>query len=772
MPSNPSISKVRAIVTTQWGKTGYRPITFRAISSYFVDSALDNDSDTWNLAISDPHGQYLEVFQRDAEVRVQIFGVGAEGTNYIMTGIADNVGYDDQGSITIDGRDYSSLAVDSTVPPFRWRKRQGWKIIEAQAHELGFPKLDISHHGKIHNSIVTDGSESYWTLWYRMMRKDKQFLWCEPDGKLVGDNLNFANHPVYFFGTPRKDDPPGVRSYYLPVERLEITKGTQRRVDEVWVFGQKGEIGFLERVNDPHTRLWKKRTRKIMFDATVKTPAGARKIAAEEIYEGKVGELEYKVTVADYGIRIKQNTMARLHIPEIGLSGEFFVVGARIQADANGFVQEVRLREKQYAISQRTPEDPKLVQTHAPSDTNVLTGLGQRIAATGNMPETWGDYFLSAAKEFNGPWDFDLFLATLIGIADQESHFRNVRESGSAEWSPPPNQTPQDTHRHGEDAPLLSYDEWCKIFANAAGNPNNPFNTRGHNAEAGVGPMQLTSAGLKNYADDHFRQGFRNEYLGGRWHPEHNIWGAARYLRECLKSLVRDSGRDVDIWMGVSAYNHGIGGASVGDSYSVSVKNKVLHTPGYLASVTAAVKAAREAAKASKDGSVTDAPWLGDDPFPSGLPTREQILVFFNQYSNPNFASKITKREAIVMAAMWGRYNRDQMHYSHSQPNDLRPPPNVPNQTDCSWFAHWCYKSAGATDPGTWTSPQWNSGKAISAAQLQPGDLVFYANPNSTSGHVAVYVGFGKVVSMGSEGGPWLVETRYRSDLAGFRSYL
>lgn len=771
IPNNPSISKVRAIITSQWSDNGYRPTTFRAIESYFVDTALDNDSDSFEIAIADPKGHYLELFKRDAEVRCQLFGVGKQGAEFIAAGIGEDIAYDDQGTITITGRDYSALATDSTVPPQQWRMKHGWAIVEQQAAELGFQRLKLAHSGKVHRTLYADGSESYWEFWYRLYRKDKQFLWCEPNGALIAGPLNYGDNPVYFFGKPRKSDPSSVKKNYIPIERLEIHKSTQRRLAEVWVFGQKGEIGFLERVTDPHTNLWVKRSRKVMFDSTITSSKAAIKIGREEIFEGKVGSVEYRITVADQGWMIHQNKIARLNIPEIGLEGDFFVVGSRIQCNESGFVQEVRLRERQYAISRRTPDDPKLAQTKQPQRGSVLTGLAQGIASTANMKEEWGMYFVKAANEFHGPWDYNLFLATLIGICDQESTFTNKREiytgNPTVQWYPPPQNNPQEAHRHGEDAPRRNYDEWCDLFANAKGNPRNPFGR-----EAGVGPMQLTSAGLKEGADDHFRQGYRNEYQGGRWHPEHNIWQAAKYLRDCLKSVVRDSGRDVDIWMGVSAYNHGPGGASVGDSYSTSVKNKVLHTPGYLASVTAAVKASREAAKAAQDNS-TDA-WTGDVVHPKGLPTREQALAFFKHFTNPNFVhytSKALQRQAVVNAAMWGLYNRNVMTYDHSQPDDLKPPPNVPNHTDCSWFSHWCYRSAGI-EIGTWTNPQWNSGTKISAAALQPGDLVFYADPNSKHSHVAVYVGFGKVVSMGSQGGPWLVEVKYRSDLAGFRSYI
>src|SRR6266496_734650 len=106
---NPGIAGVRALVTTRWGGRAYRPRIVRAIESYTVDSALDSDADTWNIAIGDPYGELVDTLDRDSEVRVQLFGVGS-GPDYMMTGIADEIEFGDDGILTLTGRDYSSLA--------------------------------------------------------------------------------------------------------------------------------------------------------------------------------------------------------------------------------------------------------------------------------------------------------------------------------------------------------------------------------------------------------------------------------------------------------------------------------------------------------------------------------------------------------------------------------------------------------------------------------------------------------------------------------------
>jgi cell wall-associated NlpC family hydrolase len=131
-------------------------------------------------------------------------------------------------------------------------------------------------------------------------------------------------------------------------------------------------------------------------------------------------------------------------------------------------------------------------------------------------------------------------------------------------------------------------------------------------------------------------------------------------------------------------------------------------------------------------------------------------------------------RAAIVATAFYGYSHRGDILYRQYRPvTDTGPPPNVPGYCDCSSFAEWCYKSAGAPDPGghgwgfgnTWTMQE--HGRSVTVGQLEPGDLVFYSRPD----HVGVYVGAGRVIEHGSNRGPLLVPTGYRT-VTACRSYL
>jgi D-alanyl-D-alanine dipeptidase len=384
-----------------------------------------------------------------------------------------------------------------------------------------------------------------------------------------------------------------IRRAHIPVEQIEIHKTTQQRVGEVHVWWHKGDNGKRTIVKDPTTAGWIKRPIKVMLDTDAHSSNAAKKTGLEEIFEGKVGSVEFRVTIPDPGFPLRQNKIARLNLPDIGLFGQFFVVGVRMQAGLDGFVQEVRLREKQYAVTRRIPTDPKL-NTNTPGPGTMASGLGAGIESSVTMPAGWGDYFAKAAKEWHGPWDYQLFLAVLLGICREESNFTNIRQDGGPggdkiAWHPYRDTTidsPNRTVSQGE-----TRREWEEKFANEKGDGYISW-------EAGVGPMMLTDRNFKYESDDRLRADNRNEFNGGRWHPEHNIWVGAHVLREKLKAAIGDTGRDIDIWAGVAAYN---GSGPKAEAYKQRVKNDVYNDPGYLPNVRSAVQEATQAATQPAD---------------------------------------------------------------------------------------------------------------------------------------------------------------------------
>lgn len=605
-----TINQARAIVTTAWKNNGYRPLAITRIESYYSETALDTDADPWHIEIGDPNGDYLNTLERNNEVRVKIFGVaGRNRTLPIVTGIADDISYSTDGILAITGRDLSSLAMDSTVPPQTYRQQRAWAIVQKQARELGFTDTRLVKSGPegtmVRKLLQTDGSESYWEFWYRLYRREKLWLWTDPDGTLFGDILNYTGSPLYFFGSKLKSEPQSRSRYYMPIERLEITKSTQSRVGEVWVYGQKGDRAIPPAfVSDPTMRHWLKKPRKIMLDSTVRSHEEAKKVAWNEIFEGKVGSLELKITVADPGFVIEQNNIARVHLPDPGISGDFFVVGVRRSVGPDGLLQEVRLRERQYATTRRVPADPVIQQSQGTLNDYATDTLAPNLSQNIQAPQEWMPYFIKAANQNHGPWDYNLFLAVLLGICHVETNFQNERSNGWAGgshiiWYPWKTQGGPQPGGRINDVNGRTRKEWEAAFANE--------NWDGQR-DIAVGPMQLLTRSFKEAADNMMKPGYHNQFDGGRWVPEYNIMVAAKVLRDNLKIVTKDSGRDIDIYLGVQAYNQGAGAYtnSAAVAYGNAVRRAVNSDPGYLSVITAARQQSQADQKSASQQPITD----------------------------------------------------------------------------------------------------------------------------------------------------------------------
>lgn len=68
---------------------------------------------------------------------------------------------------------------------------------------------------------------------------------------------------------------------------------------------------------------------------------------------------------------------------------------------------------------------------------------------------------------------------------------------------------------------------------------------------------------------------------------------------------------------------------------------------------------------------------------------------------------------------------------------------------DCSGFVYAVFKHFGISVSHS-SRAQASEGTKITASDLQPGDLVFYANSSGTINHVAMYIGGGKVIHASS----------------------
>ena len=93
---------------------------------------------------------------------------------------------------------------------------------------------------------------------------------------------------------------------------------------------------------------------------------------------------------------------------------------------------------------------------------------------------------------------------------------------------------------------------------------------------------------------------------------------------------------------------------------------------------------------------------------------------------------------------------------------------NVPGY-DCSGLTMQAYAAAGIS-LAHYTGAQWDEGLHVSQAQLQPGDLVFFAtntNDPSTIHHVGIYIGNGQMVDAPATGEQIGIHNAFRPDYIG-----
>lgn len=113
---------------------------------------------------------------------------------------------------------------------------------------------------------------------------------------------------------------------------------------------------------------------------------------------------------------------------------------------------------------------------------------------------------------------------------------------------------------------------------------------------------------------------------------------------------------------------------------------------------------------------------------------------------------EVSKRQQVVDYALQfvgGRYV-----YGGSDPN---------TGADCSGFTSYVMRHSAGVSMNRSSTAQSTQGRGISAAEIQPGDLVFYGNGRSIN-HVAIYIGDGQIVHASTERtGIKISEWTYRS---------
>jgi prophage tail gpP-like protein len=552
-----------SITTARKGSS--KPIDIYRLQDFNVDASMDTDTDQWTLTIGDPKAELIDTLRRDAEVRVSLYARDRKKFQVLQTGFADEVGFDTDGNLAINGRDMTSVAVDSQAPPNQWRNARPSEIIEKEARELGIgSRVELPKTAPF-KTLARDGSETYWEFWYRLMRKRSMWLWSEPDGILTGGFLDYNAKPSYKFGRPSgsfTSNNPG----WIAVEHAMWKKSTANRIGEVFVIGSntKGSNFFAHEI-DSTIKHWIKRPIKILSDSSARTQNETNASAKEEIFESIVGAIEWQLVIQNSDQLIRQNTTCEVNIPEMGLKGTFFVVGCKtFLSVGEGLYQVVRLRERNFALTKRIPDDPLLGQ-------NIGVDEFGASNAKASLPVRWSNCFVYAANNHHGPWGMKEFLAVLLSMCEAETGFRNVRVGG------------------GPEHPYTTGDPIPSIVTDPAGAQRFQQQFENENPTRAVGPMQLYTQSYKLDADRLYDPAtVGDQYIGGRWWPCSNIQAAAKALR--AKAAGQEVGSPPlpieQIWPAVRAYN---GAGPVAEKYMNDVKASY---PGYLSMVNSSMTTA------------------------------------------------------------------------------------------------------------------------------------------------------------------------------------
>ncbi|EPZ61295.1 nlpC/P60 family protein [[Clostridium] sordellii ATCC 9714] len=69
-----------------------------------------------------------------------------------------------------------------------------------------------------------------------------------------------------------------------------------------------------------------------------------------------------------------------------------------------------------------------------------------------------------------------------------------------------------------------------------------------------------------------------------------------------------------------------------------------------------------------------------------------------------------------------------------------------PNTFDCSGLTSYVFRNAAGVSLPRTSGSQYGVGTSVSKANLQPGDLVFFATGGGGISHVGIYVGGGQMI--------------------------
>lgn len=310
------------------------------MSEYDIETSLDIPADHFNIIIENPvddkgYGVNADIFNPNDTFKIsEYYGV-------ILNGVADDVDeyWDENGSkIEIDGRDKSMLLLENDAEPKTYYKLKLSAFINKIAGPYGFKAKVNSKYDKVINKIVVEVGDSEWDCIFRETKKLGMWLWCEPDGTLVADVLNYNGKPSYKFSNDLSiEDAIRMKKFSKKKRGADIK-------NEVWVRGH-GNKSFTAKYKDSDLTSKGYRRRTILEDGgEAKNISKGQEIAKRYIQERKRGSFELELTI-NGKYEVQTNKTAYVKDKVTKTDGVFFIVGVMDKKNDNiGHEKIIRLR--------------------------------------------------------------------------------------------------------------------------------------------------------------------------------------------------------------------------------------------------------------------------------------------------------------------------------------------------------------------------------------------------------------------------------------------
>ena len=308
------------------------------MSEYDVETSLDIPADYFNIIIENPindkgYGINAGIFNPNDTFKI------SENYGIILNGVADDVDeyWDENGSkIELSGRDISMLLLENDAEPRTYNKLKLSAFINKIAGPYGLKAKVNSKYDKVINKIVVEVGDSEWDTIFRETKKLDMWLWCEPDGTLVADKLNYSEKPSYKFSNDLSIDA-------IRIEKFSKKKRGADIKNEVWVRGH-GNKAFTAKYKDNDLTNKGYRRRMIIEDGEAKNISKGQETGKKQVQERKRGSFEIELTINGKH-EVKTNKTAYIKDKVTKTEGTFFIIGVKDKKNNNvGHIKIIRLR--------------------------------------------------------------------------------------------------------------------------------------------------------------------------------------------------------------------------------------------------------------------------------------------------------------------------------------------------------------------------------------------------------------------------------------------